>query len=78
MQEEVENRTLTLIVNGTKFSGRLLKAAICKYMAHRKEGKHQKQQKRDSPVIPHGKQSVKQLVGQGQGVSNIEIGRAHV
>ena len=35
MQEEVENRTLTLIVNGTKFSGRLLKAAICKYMAHR-------------------------------------------
>ena len=61
MQEDVENRTLTLIINGTKFSGRLLKAAICKYMAHRKEVKHQKQQKRDTPVIPHGKQSVKQL-----------------
>ena len=73
MQEDVENRTLTLIINGTKFSGRLLKAAICKYMAHRKEVKHQKQQKRDAPVIPHGKQSVKQLVGQGQGVSNIEL-----
>ena len=25
------------------------------------------------PIIPHGKQSVKQLVGQNQGVSNIEI-----
>ena len=73
MQEDVENRTLTLIINGTKFSGRLLKAAICKYMAHRKEVKHQKQQKRDSPVIPHGKQTVKQLIGQNQGVSNIEI-----
>lgn len=71
MQEEVENRTLTLMVNGTKFSGRLLKAAICKYMAHRKEVKNQK--KRDGPVVPHGKQSVKQLVGQGQGVSNIEL-----
>lgn len=71
MQEEVENRTLTLIVNGTKFSGRLLKAAIGKYMAHRKEVKQQKN--RDGPVIPHGKQSVKQLVGQGQGVSNIEL-----
>ena len=41
MQEEVENRTLTLMVSGTKFSGRLLKAAICKYMAHRKEVKNQ-------------------------------------
>ena len=34
MQEEVENRTLTLVVNGTKFTGRLFKAAICKYLAH--------------------------------------------
>ena len=33
MQEEVENRTLTLIVSGTKFTGRLFKAAISKYMA---------------------------------------------
>ena len=39
MQEEVENRTLTLVVSGTKFTGRLLKAAISKYMAHRKEKK---------------------------------------
>ena len=71
MQEEVENRTLTLAVNGTKFSGRLLKAAVCKYMAHRKEVKQQKN--RDGPVVPHGKQSVKELIGQGQGVSNIEL-----
>ena len=28
MQEEVENRTLTQVVSGTKFTGRLLKAAI--------------------------------------------------
>ena len=28
MQEEVENRTLTLVVSGTKFTGRLFKAAI--------------------------------------------------
>ena len=28
MQEEVENRTLTLVVSGTKFTGRLLKAAL--------------------------------------------------
>ena len=39
MQEEVENRTLTLVVSGTKFTGRLFKAAISKYMAHRREKK---------------------------------------
>ena len=71
MQEEVENRTLTLAVNGTKFTGRMLKAAIGKYMAHRKEVKQQKN--RDGPVVHHGKQSVKQLVGQGQGVDSIEL-----
>lgn len=38
MQEEVENRTLTLVVSGTKFTGRLMKAAITKYLAHRKDG----------------------------------------
>ena len=67
MQEEVENRTLTLVVSGTKFTGRLLKAAISKYMAHRKAKKLEKQRSRDAPVIPHGKQTVKQLVGQNQG-----------
>ncbi len=35
--------------------------------------KLQKQKSRDTPVIPHGKQTVKQLIGQNQGVSNIEI-----
>ena len=73
MQEEVENRTLTLVVSGTKFTGRLMKAAITKYLAHRKEKKLQKQKSRDTSVIPHGKQTVKQLIGQNQGVSNIEI-----
>lgn len=71
MQEEVENRTVTLIMNGTRFTGRLLKAAISKYLAHLDEKKLQKS--RDAPVTPKGKQSVKELVGQNQGVSNLEI-----
>lgn len=71
MQEEVESRTVTLMVNGTKFTGRLLKDAITKYMAHQKEKKLQKS--RDSPVKPCGKQTVKELIGQNQGVSNIEV-----
>ena len=73
MQEEVENKTLTLVINGSKLTGRMLKSAISKYLAHRKEVKHQKRQSRDSPVKHHGRQTVKQLIGQDQGVSNIEI-----
>jgi len=74
LQEEVENKTLTLVINGSKLTGRTFKAAISKYMAHRREVKRQKQQKRQNgPVIPRGKQTVKQLIGQNQGISNIEL-----
>ena len=44
-----------------------------RYMAHCKEKKLQKQRSRDAPVTPHGKQTVKQIIGQNQGISNIEI-----
>ena len=73
MQEEIENRTLTLIVNSTKFSGRLLQSAVTKYMNHQKGRKLKKQNKQTTEVKPRGKQTVKQLIGQNQGVSNIEI-----
>ena len=74
MQEEVENRTVAITTSAAKFTGRLFKAAICKYLEHRKNVKVQKANKaRASPVVPHGKQTVKQLIGQNQGVSNIEI-----
>lgn len=76
MQEEVESRTVTLTISAAKLTGRLLKAAIAKYLAHRKEVKQQKD--RDGPVIPHGKQSVKELVGQNQGVANIEINDSNI
>ena len=39
MQEEVENRAVTLVISATKLTGRLLKAAILKYLASRKEKK---------------------------------------
>lgn len=72
MQEEVENRTLTLMVSGSKFSGRLLKAAIGKYLAHREAVK------RNGPVRHYGKQTVKQLVRQDQGVVSEELNDANI
>ena len=76
MQEEVENRAVTLVISATKLTGRLLKAAILKYLASRKEKRLQKA--RAAPEKPTGKQTVKQLLGQNQGVSNIEITDANI
>ena len=70
MQEEVENKTVTLIINSTKFSGRVLKSAISKYLAHRSA----KRREKSKDVIPHGKQSVKKLLAQNEGVSKIDVG----
>ena len=54
-------------MNSAKLTGRIFKAAIEKYITYCKNKKLQKQ-----AVIPHGKQSVKQLIGQNQGVTSIE------
>lgn len=64
MQEDIDHRAVTLAVNTTKMTTRALKNAITKYLAHRKQ---------KSRTAPTGKQTVKQIVGQGQGVTNIEI-----
>ena len=72
MQEEIEQKTLTLSINATKFSGRVLKAAITKYLAHRSAKKHERQREK-TDVIPHGKQKVKELIGQNAGVANVDV-----
>ncbi len=72
IQEEIESRTVALSVSTAKLTGRIFKAAICKYLEHRKN------KQRDGPIIPHGKQSVKQLIGQNQGVSTIESNDPHI
>ena len=67
MQEDLENKTVTIAVSGAKMSGRVLKTAIQKLLEYRK---HPSQTK---GVTRHGKQTVKQLIGQDQGVSTIEL-----
>lgn len=70
MQEEVENKTLTLVINGSRLTGRTLKSAMDKYLAHRR---NQKLNRQSSSVTPKGKQTVKQIVAQGRGVSKVDI-----
>ena len=70
MQEEVENRTINLAISTTRLTARSIIAGIRKYLQHREKVKARKGI-RDTAV--HGKQSVKQLLGQNQGATNVEI-----
>ena len=63
MQEEVTQKTIALVIKTAKLDANVLKSAMKMYLNHRK----QKAQE------THGKTSVKKLVGDGVGVSSIEV-----
>ncbi|MBQ4522045.1 MAG: PcfB family protein [Lachnospiraceae bacterium] len=68
MQEEVTQKTIALVIKTAKLDAYILKAAMRMYLNHRK----QKAQK------THGKVSVKKLVGEGAGVSSIEVTEGNI
>ena len=74
MQEEVENRTINLAISRTKLTGRSIVAGIRKYLQHREKVKARKG--KDTGV--HGKQTVKQLLSQNQGATNVEIDKSGI
>lgn len=67
MQEEVTQKTIALVIKTAKLDASVLKAAMRMYLNHRKQKSGQNARK------PHGKTSVKKLVGEGAGVSSIEV-----
>ena len=73
MQEEVENRAVNLAISTTKLTARTVISAIRKYMQHREKVKARK-----GIDKPTGKQSVKQLLGQNQGATNVEIDKSGI
>lgn len=64
MQEEATQKTIAFAVKSSKLTADVLKKLIKMYLDNQK-------QKSNQPK--HGKQTVKELVGQNAGVSNIEI-----
>ena len=71
MQEELEQKSVAISIKAGKLTANLLKKALEKALAEMT-----KSQK--NPKIYKGKQSVKHLVRQGAGVSNIEITDANI
>lgn len=73
MQEEVENRTVNLAISTTKLTVRAILSGYRKYQSHHTKSKAATPTKQAE--TPHGKQTVKELVGQGQGVSSIPLAK---
>ncbi len=68
MQEEVEQRTVTLIVNTAKLTERELQKALAKLLSQIMAERRQK-----GPREKHGKMTVKQLAAQNRGMQSIEL-----
>ena len=69
MQEQVNEKTIALSVKTAKFTGRVFEKAVLQLFRHMKK----QQKSRDSPVTHKGRQTVKQLVGQGAEINTTEI-----
>lgn len=69
MQDQINEKSIVLIIRGTKVTAKMLQKVMLKLLAEIKK----QQQKGKNPNVPHGKQSIKKLVGQNVGVTNIEI-----
>ncbi len=72
MHEEVSDKTVNLAVRTGKVTVRTLVQALKAYIRHRRNKSANKKIEKNTPV--QGKQSVKELIKQGQGVSSAEIG----
>ena len=73
MQEEVESRTVNLAISTSKLTARTIVSAVRGYLNHRKTVSARKAHTAEKE--PSGKQTVKELLGQGQGVTNIDIAK---
>ncbi len=72
MQEEMTNQSIALVAKTTTVTIDVLKQLLDVYLENQRESRYAKNSKK-APKVKRGKQSVKRLLGQGQGVENIEI-----
>ncbi|MDU4785813.1 MAG: PcfB family protein [Clostridiaceae bacterium] len=70
MQEEIENRTVNLAISTTKLTARGIIRLAAKGLAYIKRKSREAVLKNEKP---DGRQTIQQLIGQNQGVTNIDI-----
>ncbi len=77
MQEEIENRSIAFVISTTKLSLQAVVTGLQTLLRHHARAKAQREMdvQKEALAVPKGKQTVKELVGQGQGVSSIPMER---
>lgn len=73
MQEEVNDKVISLSVRTAKMTADLLRAAIRKYLADMEKQKAKAASSPKKQTQPKGKQSLKKMMAQGSELKNIEI-----
>ncbi len=71
MQEEVNEKVIALSVNTEKLSAEVLQKSMKFFLSQVKKQANNQQ-------MPHGKQTLKQLMKKNTGVSNIEITKDNI
>lgn len=71
VNEDVTEKTIRLAISTTKLTGRTLARGLEKFLRHHQHKKDMKATKDDRI---QGKQTIKQLIGQNQGVSSLPVG----
>ena len=74
MQEDIQNRAVALVISTSRLTGRTLQYVL-RQLAHELEKRKQNQQ---PELPPQGKQSLKELIGQGAGATNIEVNDSNI
>ena len=88
MQEEVENRTINVVIATTRLSARQLESGLRRYLnghAQKKNAKRnvkaqvrQRQKEQRKAEGPHGKQTVKTLVRHSNGLKEVPVQGEHM
>ena len=72
MQEDLENKSVTLIINSSKLTARTLATAFMKLLRYSRN-KIREHREENQDVKPQGKQTIKELIAQNQGVEKTEL-----
>lgn len=77
LNEEISDKTVNLAISTTKLTGRAIARGLSQYLQNRKQ---KKMAKAVNPAEDKklGKQTVKELIGQNQGVSSLPIGETGI
>lgn len=85
MQDEIEDKAINLLIRTSELSLRTVIGAGKQYLNHRDKVKNRKATKKAAKektkaigIIRRGKQTVSELVGQGQGVENIDVSKTDI